>query len=189
VTLVRRAAAGGGVKSFSTVSTALGNVITTASDYSALVARVVLAAAIFPHGAQKLLGWFGGSGFSASMEHLIGDYGVPPALAFLTIVVEFVGPPALAVGFLTRVAALGIGAVMVGATVLVHLPFGFFMNWFGRSQGEGFEYHVVVLGLVAVLLIKGGGILSVDHQLSSKRSIADHFAAQSPQGSLRRWWY
>lgn len=135
----------------------------TSDDYAALVARLTLAIVIFPHGAQKLLGWFGGPGFSATLDGL----GVPVVLGFLTIVAEFFGALALAVGLLTRVAALGIGAVMVGAVLLVHLPYGFFMNWFGQQQGEGFEFHLLALGLVAVVLIKGAGPFSVDRRLGA----------------------
>ena len=166
------------------VGTGFSAIVRTEPRYAALIARLILAMVMFPHGAQKLLGSFGGSGFSSSLEHLVEDYGVWPVFAFLTILVEFFGPLALAIGFLTRIAALGIGAVMVGAAVLVHLPYGFFMNWFGKAGGEGFEYHILVLGLVAVLLIEGGGLLSVDRFLTSRLVRTDASLPQDRQADL-----
>jgi putative oxidoreductase len=51
---------------------------------------------------------------------------------------------------------------MLGAITMVHLPHGFFMNWGGQQQGEGYEYHLLVIGIAAALLITGGGRWSVD---------------------------
>ncbi len=94
---------------------------------------------IFPHGAQKLLGWFRGYGFKGTMGYFTGS-GIPAPLALLAIIAEFFGPLGLALGLLTRVAAFGIACVMAGAIFRVHRPHGFFMNWFGNQQGEGFEF-------------------------------------------------
>lgn len=134
------------------------------------VLRLTLAAVMFPHGAQKLLGWFGGYGFEGTMGFLTGGVGLPAALAALVILIEFFAPIALAVGFLSRAAALGIAAVMAGAIVTTHLPVGFFMNWSGAQGGEGFEFHLLVLGMAAALMIRGSGALSVDRWLSRSRA-------------------
>jgi putative oxidoreductase len=148
------------------------NVIRTKDDIAPAVLRLMLAIVIFPHGAQKLLGWFGGFGFSGTMGWFTGTIGVPWILGFLVIVAEFFGSLALVVGFLSRIAAAGIGCVMTGAVLLVHLQNGFFMNWQGNKGGEGFEFHLLVLAIVIALLITGGGRWSIDLALSRHRSTA-----------------
>lgn len=134
---------------------------TDSSDIVPVVLRVTLAVVMFPHGAQKALGWFGGHGFSATMQYF-GKSGIPAPLAFLAIVAELLGPLGLAAGLLTRLAALGIAAIMLVAILTVHRQHGFFMNWFGNRQGEGFEYHLLALGLAVALIISGGGAWSLD---------------------------
>lgn len=143
--------------------------LATGDDGAATILRLTLALVFFPHGAQKLLGWFGGPGFAGEMEILTGMVGLPVIVALLVILIEFFAPIALAAGFLTRPAALGIGAVMVGAVSVEHFRHGFFMNWFGQQAGEGFEYHLLVIGIVLALLVKGGGALSVDRRTSFPR--------------------
>src|SRR6266849_6557105 len=106
---------------------------TDSSDVVPVVLRLTLAVVMFPHGAQKTLGWFGGHGFKGTMGFFMKS-GIPGPLAFLAIMAEFLGPLGLAVGLLTRVAALGIGIVMLVA-ITVHRQHGFFMNWFGIQQG------------------------------------------------------
>ena len=88
--------------------------------------------------------------------------GIPSALAFLVIMTEFFGSFGLIVGFLTRVAAFGVFCIMVVAIAMVHWPNGFFMNWSGKQAGEGFEYHLLAIGLALVLMIYGAGKGSVD---------------------------
>lgn len=131
-----------------------------------LILRLTLGIVMFPHGAQKVLGWFGGYGFSSTLNGMSENMGIPVALVFLVICAEFLGSLGLIAGFLTRIAALGVGCVMAGAVYLVHWPNGFFMNWGGNQAGEGLEYHLLVFGIVIVLLVKGGGALSVDRALT-----------------------
>jgi putative oxidoreductase len=149
-------------------SRALYALVRTDADLVPLVLRWTLAIVMFPHGAQKLLGWFGGYGFTGTMGYLTGHAGLPYLVALLVVVAEFLGPIALAAGLFGRVATLGIGAVMTGAILTVHLPNGFFMNWTGQQAGEGYEYHLLVLGIVLALLIKGSGALSLDRWLTRR---------------------
>src|SRR2546422_8748427 len=143
----------------------LGWLFQTDGSIVPLVLRLTLAVAMFPHGAQKTLGWFGGHGFKGAMGFMTKS-GIPGPLAVLAIMAEFLGPLGLAVGLLTRVAALGIGVVMLVAIVTVHRQHGFFMNWYGTQQGEGFEYHVLALGLALALVISGAGVWALDAVLA-----------------------
>ena len=138
----------------------------TEDDLSVLIARLFLGVVILPHGLQKLLGMFGGFGFSATVDFFVNS-GIPAAVAFLIIIGESFGAVGLIIGFLSRLAALGITLIMLGAIFLVHLPNGFFMNWSGNQPGEGFEYHLLAIGLALVVLIKGGSKWSVDRAISS----------------------
>lgn len=140
--------------------------IQTDDDASRLLMRVLLGIVFFPHGAQKLLGWFGGGGFNATMSFFMDNMGIPAVLAFLAIMAESVGAVALIAGFLTRIAALGIATNMTVAIFMVHLPNGFFMNWFGSQKGEGYEYHILAIALAAALMIRGGGKWSIDRLMS-----------------------
>lgn len=144
-------------------------VLATSDDAAALVARLVLGGVMLPHGLQKALGWFGGYGFSGTMGFFTGTLGIPAVLAFLVIAAEFAGSLGLIVGLGSRVAALGIGATMIGATLLAHVPNGFFMNWTGAQKGEGFEYHILALGLALIVLVRGGGKASLDRALTAAR--------------------
>ena len=137
----------------------------TDSGVMGLILRLTLAIVMFPHGAQKVLGWFGGHGFKGTMKHFT-DSGIPAIFALLAIAAEFLGPIGLAVGLLTRIAAFGVACVMFVAIATVHWPNGFFMNWEGNQKGEGFEYHLLALGIAITLIIVGAGAGSVDGALS-----------------------
>ncbi|HYA26732.1 MAG TPA: DoxX family protein [Thermodesulfovibrionales bacterium] len=138
----------------------------TDKDTAALVLRVLLAIVFFPHGAQKVLGWFGGPGFSGTMDAFTVKMGIPAFLALLAILAESAGSIGLLTGFFTRIAAFGIFCNMVVAVATVHFKNGFFMNWFGNQKGEGFEYHLLVIAISIALIIKGGGRWSVDGLLA-----------------------
>jgi putative oxidoreductase len=140
----------------------------TNDDIAGFVLRVLLGVVMFPHGAQKLLGWFGGYGFSGTMGFFTGKLGIPAVFAFLVIMSEFFGSLALIAGAITRLAAFGVGCVMLGATLMVHLPHGFFMNWAGKQQGEGFEFHLLAMAIAVALMIIGGGRWSIDGLLTRK---------------------
>jgi len=90
---------------------------------------------------------------------------VPSPLAFLAIATEFFGGAALIVGLFSRVAALGIAVTMVVAIFTVHVRYGLFLNWFGDRKGHGYEYHLLVIALAAVIIARGSGALSLDRLL------------------------
>jgi putative oxidoreductase len=140
--------------------------ITTDDNQATVILRLVLGVVFFAHGAQKLLGWFGGPGFSGTMGMFTGYLHIPAPLAFLAIAAEFFGGLGLILGFLTRIAAFGITVNMLVAIATVHHSYGFFMNWTGAQKGEGFEYHLLVLAITAYLMIRGAGGLSVDRAIA-----------------------
>jgi putative oxidoreductase len=138
----------------------------TDRDYVLTILRVVVGVVFLAHGAQKVLGWFGGYGFSASlngMEHM----GIPALFAFLAIVAEFFGGLGLIVGLLSRVAAFGIFVEMVVAIVNFHGANGLFMNWAGNQRGEGFEFHLLALALLLMVMVRGAGALSLDRLIAN----------------------
>jgi putative oxidoreductase len=149
---------------------ALAYLFKTDSSISTLVLRLTLGLVFFPHGAQKVLGWFGGYGFTGTMGFFTGQMHVPVLFAFLAIMAEFAGSIALVLGLFTRVAAFGIAANMVVAIAMVHAQFGFFMNWFGAQKGEGFEYHLLAIGIAVALMVRGGGKLSADGAIAKQLS-------------------
>ena len=140
----------------------------TDEGWTGFILRLTLGLVMLPHGAQKLLGWYGGLGFSGTLGLFTEKMGIPLLIAFLVIVAESFGSLALLAGFLTRFAASSLAVIMLGAILMVHLPQGFFMNWFGQLQGEGFEYHLLVIGIAVALLVTGGGRWSVDRILAGR---------------------
>ncbi|MBZ5666824.1 MAG: DoxX family protein [Acidobacteriia bacterium] len=143
----------------------LKKLMSTSNDVSFTILRVVLGVVFFAHGAQKMLGWFGGYGFHGTMGTFT-HMGMPAPVAFLIICTEFFGGLGLIVGLLSRIASLGVAGLMIGAIFMVHLPNGFFMNWASNQKGEGIEYHLLVLAMAAALLLRGAGAFSLDRALS-----------------------
>jgi putative oxidoreductase len=139
----------------------INKLLGTNDEITSFILRIMLGVVFLPHGAQKIFGWFGGYGFSGTMDFFTKG-GIPAALAFLAIMAESVGSVALIAGFFTRIAALGIAVNMVICAIGNHIQNGFFMNWFGQQKGEGFEFHILVVALAIGLMIKGGGKWSVD---------------------------
>lgn len=133
------------------------------------ILRILLGVVLFPHGAQKLLGWFGGYGFEGTMGFLTTTAGLPWILAFLVIMIEFFGAIALIFGFATRIVSFAVILLFAGIVFTSHLQNGFFMNWSGQLQGEGFEYHLLVIGIAFSLLISGAGSWAVDRKLLKRK--------------------
>jgi putative oxidoreductase len=150
----------------------------TDDSVATTILRLVLGVVFFAHGAQKMLGWFGGYGFSGTMGFFTNMMHIPAPLAFLAIAAEFFGGLGLILGFLTRIAAFGIFTNMVVAILTVHGANGLFMNWTGTQKGEGFEYHLLVLAITIFLMLRGAGALSVDHVIAT--------ASPVPQPGLAR---
>jgi putative oxidoreductase len=146
----------------------LKRLLDTGDEATATVLRVTLGGLMFAHGAQKLLGWFGGFGFEGTMGFLTGTIGLPALLAVLIILLEFFGGIALMIGLAGRLMATGFAAIMLGAIFTVHAQNGFFMNWTGSQAGEGFEFHLLALAMAVALILKGSGALSVDRVLAAR---------------------
>ena len=140
----------------------------TDNSWAGLILRVTLGLVMFPHGAQKLLGWYGGYGFAGTMGFFTETMHLPWIVAFLVIVGSSFGSIALLLGLLTRFTAASFIVIMLGAITTSHLPNGFFMNWFGKQAGEGYEYHLLVIGIAVALLVIGAGRWSADRVIAEK---------------------
>lgn len=141
---------------------------TNESNASTII-RIVLGLILFPHGAQKMLGWFGGYGFSGTMGFLTGTAGLPWIMAFFVIAIEFFGAIALIFGFATRIVSVGIISLFTGIILTSHFQNGFFMNWYGNLKGEGYEFHLLIIGMAIALLVSGAGKWSIDYALQKQR--------------------
>ncbi|NAY91272.1 DoxX family membrane protein [Muricauda sp. JGD-17] len=142
---------------------------TDSNDFTPLVLRVILGVVISAHGAQKLFGIWGGHGPEWTVDAWHQWWGLPSVLTYLVIFIESIGATLMILGLLTRFWAILIGIIMLGAIYLVHWRWGFYMNWYMQPQvGEGFEYHILVLSILLVLVLRGGGKWSLDGRLSRK---------------------
>jgi putative oxidoreductase len=146
--------------------------IATDDNAATTILRLVLGVIFFAHGSQKMLGWFGGYGFTGTMGFFTGALHIPALFAFLAIAAEFLGGLGLIFGFLTRIAAFGVFCNMIVAIAMVHQHFGFFLNWTGAQKGEGYEFHLLVLAITVFLMIRGAGAASIDRMLSSSQTQA-----------------
>jgi putative oxidoreductase len=146
--------------------------VATDNDNATTILRLMLGVIFFAHGAQKMLGWFGGYGFTGTMGFFTGMLHIPAPFGVLAIAAEFFGGLGLIVGLLTRVASFGIFCNMIVAIAMVHAHNGFWMNWTGAQKGEGYEYHLLALAGLAFLIIRGAGAASVDRLLSPPASIS-----------------
>lgn len=144
-------------------------ILKTNDNPGSLFIRLGLGIVFFPHGAQKVLGWFGGPGFSKTLQIFQTKMHFPHVLVVMLMITEFVGSICLVVGLLTRVWAFGIGLSIVICAYMNHLQHGFFMNWFGMQKGEGVEYHILVISVSLALIVLGGGGMSLDRTLTGGR--------------------
>lgn len=144
-------------------------IVATTNDVSLAICRLVLGIIFFIHGSQLTLGWFGGFGFKGTMQFMTTQLGIPAIFAAVAILAQFLGGLGLIVGLLSRIAAFGIACVMIVAVFKIHLAVGFFMNWYGAQKGEGYEYHLLVLALCLLIMVKGSGALSIDSILSKEK--------------------
>ncbi|PRY15386.1 putative oxidoreductase [Pontibacter ummariensis] len=142
--------------------------LSTNNTWSLTLLRSFLGIVIFPHGAQKLFGWFGGHGPTGFLQGFEQMSGLPGFLGWFMIIIEFVGSICLILGFWTRIWAFGMICLFIGIVLTVHLPYGFFMNWGGNQAGEGYEYHLLVIGMAWALTVGGAGKLSVDRAMADQ---------------------
>jgi putative oxidoreductase len=146
----------------------LKSLLHTDDNTASLVLRLTLGCVIFAHGAQKVLGWYGGPG--AEKTFFSTAMGFPPPLTLLVMATEFLGPIALILGFFTRISAFAIAVNLGTCAYMNHLKHGFFMNWSGLQKGEGFEFHLLVIGIAFALMVTGGGIFSFDRALTREKT-------------------
>jgi len=143
-------------------------ILSTNNDWTGLITRLTIGLILLPHGAQKMLGIFGGYGFNGTMGFFTGTLHLPWLIGFLVIIIEFIGSVALVAGIGSRVWSAAIIILMIGIIFTSHIDNGFFMNWFGNQKGEGFEYHLLVIGLSLATLVNGSGKFSLDGLISKK---------------------
>ncbi len=146
-------------------------ILKTNNDWTGLILRLTIGLVLLPHGAQKMLGSFGGYGFRGTMNFFTDTKHLPWLIGFLVIVIEFIGSLSLIAGFASRVWSALVIILMVGAILVSHFHNGFFMNWAGNQEGEGFEYHLLVIGLSLATLINGSGKYSLDVLLKKESRI------------------
>jgi putative oxidoreductase len=149
----------------------------TNNDWTGLITRLTISLILFPHGAQKMFGLFGGPGFSGAMDFFTDTLHLPWIIGFFVIIIEFTGSLALIAGFASRIWAILIIVLMLGIIFTSHLGNGFFMNWSGNQKGEGYEYHLLIIGLSLATLINGSGKYSVDKALIKKIPIGSPLAS------------
>lgn len=145
----------------------LKSLTTNRMNYAPLISRVLLGAVMFPHGAQKLFGWFGGFGFEGTMGYFTGTAGLPWIVGFLVILIESIGSLFLIAGLASRLMALSMTGIALGIIATSHHDY-FFMNWFGSQPSEGYEFFLLMIGLGISVTISGGGAWSVDGILQRK---------------------
>lgn len=126
--------------------------------------RVVLGVIFFMHGAQKVLGWFGGGGLAATVDGMT-KMGLPAAVVYAVCFGEFLGGIGLITGTLSRIAAAGVGIIMIGAVVTVHWKNGFFLNWYLTPDvGHGFEYNLALIAMSLAIVLGGPGRYAIDNR-------------------------
>lgn len=143
------------------------NLIKTTDSLAPTLIRVVLGIVLFAHGAQKMMGWFGGNGFSGTMQHFTEAVNLPWIVAFSVVLIEFLGGILLFAGAITRLVSVAVVGLFIGIIMTVHLNNGFFMNWSGKQPGEGYEYHLLVIAMACSLIVSGAGRYSADRQLGT----------------------
>jgi putative oxidoreductase len=152
----------------------ISNLFSTEPDWTLTTIRVILGAVFFAHGAQKMLGWFGGHGLKETLRAMHQFLRLPVPLAFLAVATEFFGGVGLIVGLLSRVAAIGICITMLAAIVMVHGRNGLFLDWFGDRKGHGFEYHLLAIALAVAIVVRGSGAASLDRILYMSQGVSQN---------------
>ena len=142
--------------------------LNTENDRLLALMRIVLGVVMFPHGAQKVLGWFGGYGIAGTYDFFTNGLHIWGWVAYCVIFGEFLASLGLLTGTLGRVAAAVVFIIQLGGVIIVHSANGFFMNWGGKQAGEGYEFHLMSLTLAIVIVIRGSGAFSLDRLLAKR---------------------
>lgn len=137
-------------------------IFATDSDLTGFITRLTIGLVMFPHGMQKVFGWFGGPGYANEMKFFTETLHIPWLVAFVVIVIEFLGSISLIIGFASRLWAAAMIFLFIGIIFTEHVDHVFFMNWYGTQKGEGYEYHLLIIGLSLATLIRGSGKYSID---------------------------
>lgn len=145
-------------------------IFNTKNDWTGLVARLTIGIVLFPHGAQKMLGAFGGYGFSGTIGFFTDTMNLPWIIGFTVIVIEFFGALSLIFGIAGRIWSALTVILFIGIVFTSHLEHGFFMNWFGNQPGEGYEFHLLMIGLAIATFINGSGKYSIDYFIANRQS-------------------
>ena len=153
----------------------------TPDDHTLTLLRAGLGVVFFAHGAQKMLGWFGGAGFNGTVGYFGHTLGIPEVFAVLAILAEFLGGIGLILGLFSRIAAFALAVDMFVALFLVHVNNGFFMNWAGNKHAEGFEFHILAICMLFAVMVRGAGAWSLDRLLdrSAAHAIPVHYHPQT----------
>jgi putative oxidoreductase len=129
-----------------------------------MLMRIVLGIIFFAHGAQKVLGWYGGQGLATTVENF-SKTGIPPVLAYMSAFTEFLGGLFIILGFLTRIFSAGLVINMAVAIFHVHISKGLF------SYNGGFEFPLSLLTLSLCIFLIGPGSMSIDSLLFRSKKI------------------
>ncbi len=149
----------------------LHQVLSAKNDWTGVVLRVMLGVVVAAHGAQKLLGWFGGYGFEGTMQYFTDTVGLPWLVGFGVILLESLGALLLIAGLGSRLLGAAMALLFVGIILTTHAQHGFFMNWFGNQPGEGMEFSLLAIGLSAGLVFNGSGRYSLDGLLTARKGV------------------
>lgn len=126
-----------------------------ALDLGLFLLRLTLGIIFFAHGAQKVLGWYGGKGLMGTASSMKMAMGIPAPLSILASYTEFFGAIAVMLGVLTRVAAAGLGITMLVALFKVHGKNGF---W---ARSQGYEYNLALFSMSLLLVLAGPGQIAI----------------------------
>lgn len=141
----------------------LNQIFSTSDSWAATIARLTVGLIMLPHGMQKVFGLYGGEGFTKTMKRFTNDMGYPSIIAFLIIFFEFFGAVGLIVGFASRIMAFGIIILMIGAILVAHRQYGYFLNWHNTKEGEGMQFNLLMIGICIVVMILGSGKMGLDN--------------------------
>lgn len=144
-------------------------IMSTGNSAAGLFLRLALGIVMLAHGLQQTFGWFGGNGFAGTMKYYSGFYHFPWIISLLGILTVSIGAILLIIGLCGRIMAFLLGVFLTTAMFTVHISNGFFMNWSGAKHGEGFEFHILGIGIAIALLIYGSGKFSVDRLLTKRK--------------------